>query len=213
MAEASQEQNAAYFTEIVRPAIARFLVGLEQSTKGLDRFSAEGAAVALAATITFIKNMNWDLRFQAPLEIALEMVEKNIDPANLPYCRRAQAVVGDLDAFRNKPLPPLEDFRTRELSRKDVNRIVACVAVDYHRLCKVPSPEALRKVVGTNSIAPKQLEDFRDTLRRTRSGPKRELYDQVTSLFKDLPLKEAAAASLVLYQIQTGKSRKRIGMH
>jgi hypothetical protein len=58
--------DEAYFNEVVRPALIRFQVGLIQSTKDLERWRAEGAAVAIAATITFIKNMNWDLRYWAP---------------------------------------------------------------------------------------------------------------------------------------------------
>jgi hypothetical protein len=200
--------HEAFFDEVARPALIRFQVGLIQSTKDLERWRAEGAAVAIAATITFIKNMNWDLRYLAPLEEALEMVEKHIDPESLPYCRRVQAMIGDLDSLKKKGLPSLDDFRKGpSIPRKDVNRIAACVAIDYQRKCKVPLPEALKKIVGRNPVAARKLEDFRDSLRRTKSGPKRELYDRLTQMIKDLDPNdtERAARSLHLYKMQIGE--------
>ena len=198
----------AYFKEVVSPALVRLLVGLEQSTKELERWPAEGAAVALAAALTFIKNMGFSSRYMAPLEIALETVEKNIDPESLPYCRRMQAAVADIDSVRKTGLPPLDHFRKKEPQRKDVNRIVATVAVDYLLLSKFSLQEALKKVTGPSSAAQEELKNFRENLRRTRSGAKREFYNDTTKLFNDLPPKQAAAAAIVLYHFQLGKKSK-----
>jgi hypothetical protein len=204
----AEKGEEAYFKEVVCPALVRLLAGLEQSTKDLDRWPAEGAAVALAATLTFIKNMNFDLRYQSPLEIALELVEKTIDPESLVYCKRAQAAVADLDSIRKSGLAPLDDFRKKELPRKDVNRIVASVAVDCLLLSKFSLPEALKKVVGPSSAAAEELKNFRENLRRIRSGPKRDFYKETADLFKDLPPKQAGAAAIVLYHFQLGKKSK-----
>jgi hypothetical protein len=137
------------------------------------------------------------------------MVEKNIDPESLPYCRAAQAAVGDLDSLKKNGWPSVEDFRKQpSIPRKVVNRIAACVAIDYQRKCNVPLPEALRMIAGRNPVAARKLEDFRDSLRRTKSGPKRELYDELTKMIKQLDHRSPQAAALYalnLYKMQIGE--------
>jgi hypothetical protein len=209
MADPMPEATLAYFNEIVRPAYIKFAVGLHQASKDLDRWPREGAAVAIVAALTFVKNMKWDLRFWAPLEQALEILEKGIAPESLPYFKRAEAVVSNLDEYRNKPLPPVENFKDNQfLSRKDLNRIVASVVIDYQRQCRIPLQEAVRKLVGPHPAAIESLINFRDALRRTKRGIKREAYDYLKKEFSDMPPETAAQVALELYRIQRGLKKK-----
>jgi hypothetical protein len=148
--------------------------------------------------------MGWDWHFWAPLGEALEIVFKSIDPERRPYVARMVRLLEDHPVLGGKAPPPIRYF----ISRKDVSRIMASVAVDYQRKCKVPLPEALRKVIGRDPIAAKKLEDFRESLRRTKGGPKRKHYDLITRLFKDDPPERAARRALGLYRTQIGKKQK-----
>ena len=198
-----QEAAASIVDKAFIPPEARFQAALDLASKFLERDPREGAALAIAATRGFVRNMGWDLHFLAPLGEALEIALKGIDPETLPHVRRAIELVED----RSKPPPPIDYFKGKSISRKDASRIMASVAVDYHRLCKVPLPEALRMIVGRNPAAARKLEDFRDYLRRTKSGPKREFYDHITQEIRDLGLDphRAARAALNLYRIQIGE--------
>jgi hypothetical protein len=202
MAGTSQEETAAYFNDIVRPALVRFQTGLMQALKGPD---LEGAGIAVVAALTFIKNMKWDNSYMAPLEEALDIIESRITPESFPYFKRAEKVVCNIDDFRKKPPPPIDEFRREDyVSRKDVNRIIAVVAIDLQMLCKVPLPKALGNVVGHDPIAAGRMEHFRENLRGTRNGPKRKFYDEVAKSFKDMPRKQAALSALLLYQWRIG---------
>jgi hypothetical protein len=153
--------------------------------------------------------MNWDLRYWAPLEEALEIIEKRIAPESLPYFRRAAEIVSHLDKFRNKTLPSVQDFNDEKvISRKDLNRVVASAAIDSQRRCKVPLDEAARRLVGPNPAAAASLINFRDILRRTKRGLKREAYDQVKQHLAGLSPEREMEVALELYRIQTGKKRK-----
>jgi hypothetical protein len=139
------------------------------------------------------------------LEIVLK--SKSIDRESLPHIRRVIKLLEDTSLRNEIAALPIDHFKN-SISRKDVSRIMASVAVDYQRKCKVPLPEALSTVVGRDPVDARKLEDFRDALRRTKGGPKRRHYDLITKLFKNDPPQLAARRALSLYQTQIGKRQK-----
>jgi hypothetical protein len=209
-ARASNEEGPRYspeLTAIYFPAIVKFTVGLEKASMDFERWPRESAAVAIAATMAFVKNMKWEMHYLPPLQLALEMLEKGIDPESLPYCRRMQAVVGDIDEFIEKPAPPVDAFKDlKSLPFRDIIRIAACVAVDYQLACKVPLRKALRKVVGPDNA--EHIENFRENLRRKKKGVHREVYDMATNTLRRLPAERAAQLALTAYRTQVGKKQK-----
>ncbi len=183
----------------------KFQSVLEYTATDLDKRPREHAALAVAGAMTFINNVNKRQRhLTAPLKEALNILLKGVDPEKLPSVMRAIAIICN----RDKPEPSIENFRGKLVSRQDFNKIIASVVVDYFRLCKAPLPDALKEVVGRNPAAAEKLVNFRDVLRRTRRGQKREIYDRITKLFKDDPPEVAAQRALAFYKSETGKKQK-----
>jgi hypothetical protein len=200
--EITDEEAAAYFKEIVKPAIVKFQVGLRQALKGPER---EGAAIAIVAALTFINNMKWDMSCMVPLEWALDIVEKGIAPQSYPYYRRAETAVRNIDAVIGKPLPPIDE-NEKYISRECVNRIIAVIAIDYQILSKVPLAKALTNVVGHDPVAAESLKNFRENLRRAKRGLQRDAYDDLGKSFKDMPPGQAAFSALLVYKQQIGSA-------
>jgi hypothetical protein len=192
-----------------RPAYINFLVGLSQATKGYEsgKFNSECAAVAVAATIAYIKASKAGDHLLAPLEEALEIIEAGIDPVSLPYCRRAQALVSDLDAHRGKPLPALDDFiNKKKLPKATEDKILGSAAVECQLLCKVSLDQALKIVVGQDSRARKRLKDFRYNM-KAKDSPKgaREEFFSLMQAMAGCPPESAAQLVLEAYRNTLGK--------
>jgi hypothetical protein len=193
-----------------RPAYIKFLVGLSQATKGYEtgKFNRECAAVAVAATIAYVKAVGLGQdHLLAPLEEALEIIEAGIDPASLPYCRRAQALVSDLDAYRGKPLPALDDFiNKKKLPKAIEDKILGSAAVECQLLCKVSLDQALKIVVGRDARARKRLKDFRYNM-KAKDSPKgaREEFFSLMQAMAGCPPESAAQLVLEAYRNTLGK--------
>jgi hypothetical protein len=192
-----------------RPAYIKFLVGLSQATKGYEtgKFNRECAAVAVAATIAYVKAVGLGQNhLLAPLEEALEIIESDIDPASLPYCRRAQAVVSDLDAHKGKALPPLDNFGKKKLPKAISDKIIGSVAVECQLLCKVSLNQALKLVAGQDARARKRLKDFRYNM-KAKDSPKgaREEFFSVMQALAGLPPQQVAQLVLEEYRHTLGK--------
>lgn len=192
-----------------RPAFIKFLVGLTQATKGYEtgKFNRECAAVAVAATIAYVRSVGLGRdHLLAPLEEALDIIETGIAPASLPYCRRAQALVSDLDAYRGKPLPSLDDFKTEKLPKAITDKILGSIAVECQLLCRVSLDQALKNVVGHDSRARKRLKDFRYNM-KAKNSPKgaREEFFSVMQAVAGVPPEQAAQLALEEYRHALGK--------
>ena len=192
-----------------RPAYIKFLVGLTQATKGYEtgKFNRECAAVAVAATIAYVRAVGLGQdHLLAPLEEALDIIEAGIEPASLPYCRRAQALVSDLEANRGKPLPSLDNYNTKKLPKAITNKIIGAVAVECQLLCKVSLDQALKIVSGQNSRARKKLKDFRYNM-KAKDSPKgaREEFFSLMQAVAGLPPEQAAQLVLEGYRNSLGK--------
>lgn len=192
-----------------RPAYIKFLAGLTQATNGYEtgKFNRECAAVAVAATIAYVRAVSFGQDYLlAPLEEALDIIETGIAPASLPYCRRAQALVSNLDAHRGKPLPSLEIYKTKKLLKAITDKIIGSIAVECQLLCKVNLDQALKNVVGQDSRARKRLKDFRYNM-KAKNSPKgaREEFFSVMQAVAGLPPEQAAQLTLEEYRHALGK--------
>lgn len=212
-----EEREWGALRSFYRPAYIKFLVGLSQATKGYEtgKLNGECAAVAIAATIAYVRALNEGGRLSyllPPLEQALEIVEAGIDPASLPYCRRAQAIVSDIDAHKGRPLVPLDDFVSeKRLSKVTSVKILASVALEYQLLNKVkPLDRALKNVVGGDSSARKRLKDFRYNMKQKDSpkGARKEfdlLMRQIKQETTGAPPEMIAELTLDIYKNSVGK--------
>jgi hypothetical protein len=212
--ELSPEEEAwGAARSLYRPAYIKFLAGLQQATKGYGngKFNRECAAVAVAATIAYVKAVKAGDHLLAPLEEALEIIEAGIDPVSLPYCRRAQAVVSDIDAHKGKPLPPLDDFvNEKRLSKAISVKILGSVAVECQLLNKVSLDQAFKNVVGQDSRARKRLKDFRYNVKAKDSpkGARKEFFilmQQVAQATAGDPPELVAEVTLEIYRNSLGK--------
>jgi len=202
------EEEFAHYKEVVVPALRQFRASLDWTCTIFERFPADAASLAATAAAAFVKNVSLDQRYMAPLDEAADIAAKKVPLERLLLFRRGAAVIRDPEKLRNK-LPPLDEFRDdKVISKRDSTRIIAVVVVDLQRRCKVPLPEALQNVVGHNPTAAKRLENFRDILRRTKRGAKRELYDLLTADSKGKDLPGRAETLLALYRERIGKKRK-----
>jgi hypothetical protein len=196
-----------------RPAYINFVAGLQQATKGYEpgKFKSECAAVAVAATIAYVKALRAGDHLLAPLEEALEIIEARIDPVSLPYCRRAQAVVSNLDAHKGGSLPSVDEFvNEKRLSKATSAKILGSVAVECQLLKKVSLDQALRIVAGPDSRAHKRLKDFRYNMKAKDSpkGARKEFFmlmQQVAQETAGESPELVAQVTLEIYRNSLGK--------
>jgi hypothetical protein len=167
----TSEENLARYDQIA-VALAKFSAALEWTTSIIERWQPDAAGLAVVATMEFMQNVGLSRRYLAPLGEALDIIAKMVPTEREPHFRRGVAMLRDYDKFISNPRP-LGDFRGEGNTWKDTTKIIAVIAVDFQRLCKVPLPEALKRVVGHDPRAAKRLEDFRDILRRTKPSIKR----------------------------------------
>jgi len=194
---------------LFRPAFINFVDGLQLATKGYEsgKLNSECAAVAVAATIAYVRDLKVGDELLAPLKVALDIIEASVDPVSLPSCRRAQAAVSNMDAYKDGSLPSVDEFvNLRRLSKATTDKIIGSIAVEYQLLNKASLEQALKNVAGQDSRARKRLKDFRNNM-RVKDSPKgaQGEFFRLMQLAAGLPPVFAAQFFLNSYRNAIGK--------
>jgi hypothetical protein len=174
---AKEEPDAA--VHVYRAATKRFGFGLKLAAEryATGKWNDESAAVAVAATIGYIRAISPQRHLLAPLYHALEIIEAAIDAPRRPACRRDQAIVMDIDAHIGKPLPPIDQFEVPVISEDAAAKVAGLIAVECQHRNGVLMKDAYLRVTG-DSVLARQLEDFKESIFGKKNSPKhaREFY-------------------------------------
>jgi hypothetical protein len=203
-----EEEAWGAAAHIHKPPLKRLFIGLDAAARSYatGKYNSESAAVAVAATIGFIKRISPRKHLLAPLYEVLEIVEATIDPAYLPNCRRHQAIVMDVEAGR--PPPPREIFARPGLSVAASSKVAGCVAVEFQRRNGASIKDALA-IVAEDSAAALKLKNFRYNMLE-KDSPKHargyyfEWLQMISQKYKGNP-KLLAEKSLQAYRNSLGK--------
>jgi hypothetical protein len=172
-------------------AMASALIELKSELQAVankyEDHKTASALVALYRVRDFLDAIRVDGHLMAPLEEALNILERAADVESL------RTVTSDLGLR----------LREKNFSRAIQHKIVGVVAVDFQLRCGVRLKDAIKKVVGDGDA--KKLEDFRENMKRGTPAGTLEVYRELRGVYDELSPEDAARLSLELYIEMRGK--------